>query len=315
MTRLRIVARLNPVGIDRDVRLLTEALAPLAGAPAVSGYRSIAPWRRFVGRRDPEETVIFLERVVARWLGTAGRFVLIPNQERYPRRLLPLLRHVDHILCKSRHAQEIFARHHPSVQYVGFTSVDRRLDGVTPDFGRFFHLGGGSAVKGTETLLEVWRRHPEWPTLTVIHHRKGAGAQALPGNVELIDRYLPDEELRHVQNVCGVHLCPSLAEGWGHYIGEALSCGAVTLTTDAPPMNELVTAERGVLVPWSRSEPRKLGTDFHVDPDALEAAVARLVAMPVEEKAGLGAAGRRWFEGNDRAFRERLADVWGAVRA
>jgi len=307
---LRIVARLNPVGIDRDVRLLTEALAPTAGAPAVSGYRSIGPWRRWVGRRDPEETVIFLERVIARWLGTAGRFVLIPNQERYPKRLVPRLRHVDHVLCKSRHAQEVFARHHGSVHYIGFTSVDRKLAEVTPDYGRFFHLGGGSAVKGTETLLEVWGRHPEWPTLTVIHHRKGAAPARLPANVELLDRYLPDDELRHLQNTCGVHLCPSRSEGWGHYIGEALSCGAVTVVTDGPPMNELVTAERGVVVPWTRSEPRKLGTDFHVDPDALESAIAALVEAPEAEKAALGSAGRRWFEENDRAFRERLDGVW-----
>src|SRR5690606_37592102 len=95
----------------------------------------------------------------------------IPNQERYARRLVPLLSRMDHILCKTRHAEEIFSRLHPSVHYLGFTSEDRRKGGASPDFSRFFHLAGGSSLKGTATLLSLWERHPEWPELTLVQHR------------------------------------------------------------------------------------------------------------------------------------------------
>jgi len=184
------------------------------------------------------------------------------------------------------------------------------MSGIEPDYDRFLHLAGGSALKGTDTLLEAWARHPEWPTLTLLMHRKGAIPATLPENVDLIDRYLPDQELQALQNRCGVHLCPSRSEGWGHYIGEALSCGAVTVTTDGPPMNELVGPDRGVLVPWERSEPRKLGTNFMVGPEALERAVEELLARPVEEKVRLGAAARSWFEENDARFRARIRELW-----
>lgn len=309
---LRIVARTNGVGLDRDARILLDTFAAWGSPPEFSHYRSISPLRRFVDRRRPGETILFLERVTARWLRRAGRYLLIPNQERYPERLVPLLRRIDHILVKTRHAEEVFRARHPSVHYVGFTSPDRRLPGAAPDYGRFLHLAGASRLKGTETLLEVWARHPEWPELTLVHHGKSA-PRAVPPNVRLIDRYLPDDELRELQNACGVHLCPSLGEGWGHYIVEAMSCGAVTLTTDAPPMNELVGPDRGVLVPYYRSEPRKLGFNFYVDPAALEAAIARLIDMPVAEKERLGNAARAWYEANDRAFRERLRRVAGEL--
>lgn len=310
---VRIVARANKVGVDRDITLLADALSSWGPEPSFSGYRSISPLRRFLGRRDRRETLVFLERVTSRWLRHAGRYVLIPNQERYPRRLVRLLAHVDHVFCKSRHAVEVFRGLHDSVHHLGFTSPDRRDPAVKPDYGRFLHLAGGSALKGTDTVLELWSRHPEWPTLTLVFHRRDALPASVPANVELIDEYLPDDVLRRLQNRCGIHLCPSLSEGWGHYIGEALSCGAVTLATDGPPMNELVRPERGVLVAWSESEPRKLGTNFYVDPDALEAAVERVLVLPEEGKADLGRAARAWFEENDARFRARLRELWESL--
>lgn len=302
---IRIVARTNGVGIDRDVRILTEALPDPCRPAAFSHYRGVSPLRCLYGRRDEEETIIFLERVTARWLRHAGRYLLIPNQERFPARLTPLLRRVDHVLCKSVHAQEVFSARHPSVHFLGFTSIDRRLPEVVPDYSRFFHLAGGSSLKGTATLLDVWSRHPEWPVLTVVQHSSEAPPR-VAGNVHLIRDYLPDAELRHLQNSCGVHLCPSRSEGWGHYIAEAMSCGAVTVTTDGPPMNEIVQPERGVLVPYDRSERRKLGVNYYVEPSALERAVSELIERTPSEKESLGDAAREWFERNDLAFRRNL---------
>ena len=45
-----------------------------------------------------------------------------------------------------------------------------------------------------------------------------------------------------------VHICPSAREGFGHYINEARSVGAVVLTIDAAPMSEFVVdGESGVV--------------------------------------------------------------------
>lgn len=307
---VRIVARTNGFGVDRDVRIVADSLSVWRERPALSHYRSISPLRRFYGRRDVGETIVFMERVTARWLRCAGRYILIPNQERYARRLIPLLRHVDHVFCKSDHAREIFAALHPSVHFLGFTSVDRRLPDVGPDYGRFLHVAGGSSLKGTGLLLALWKRHPEWPVLTIVQRRPEGDRRSVPRNVEIIEGYLEDGELRQLQNRCGVHLCPSRSEGWGHYIVEAMSCGAVTVVTDAPPMNELVAADRGVPVPFHRSEPRKLGTSYFIDAGRLEATIEALIERSETEKSELGSTARQWFEKNDRAFHANLRSLW-----
>jgi glycosyltransferase involved in cell wall biosynthesis len=305
MRKALILGRSNGVGLDRDAALLGAALGG-AGMTVKT-----PPLRSLLALLSPENragAAFHLERVAPWWKQKARRHYLIPNQERFPERLLGRLRMIDQVLCKSRHAQEIFSRHHPAVSYIGFTSEDRILEKIAPDYSRFFHLAGKSTLKNTEVLLALWTRHPEWPVLTLVQHPDNAPA-SVPENVELVSRYLPDPELREMQNGCGIHLCPSLSEGWGHYITEAMSCRAVTVVTDAPPMNELVDATRGVVVPYGRTEPRHLGTNFHIREDLLEEAISSLIAMSMEEKAALGNAARAWFLENDRAFHARIAEV------
>jgi glycosyltransferase involved in cell wall biosynthesis len=308
MTTALILGRSNGVGLDRDATLLGGALRE---AGVVSKSPPLRSLRALLSGEFRANLAFHLERVAPWWRRKAGVHFLIPNQERFPERLLGRLGIIDHVLCKSRHAAEIFGKHHPSVKFIGFTSEDRMLDDAAPDYGRFFHLAGKSTLKNTETLLKLWERHPEWPVLTLVQHPDNAPA-SVPGNVELVSRYLPDEELKAMQNGCGIHLCPSLSEGWGHYIAEAMSCRAVTLVTDAPPMNELVDGSRGVVVPYDRSEPRHLGRNFHVDVAQLENAIERLISLPVAEKAALGAKAREWFLENDQQFRDRLAAVVAA---
>lgn len=300
-----ILGRNNGVGLDRDAALVARALAACGVECAQPPLRSL---RVLLSRKNRADAAFHLERVARWWKPKARRHFLIPNQERFPRRLLPALGMVDHVLCKTRHAAEVFAQHHPSVHFIGFTSEDRMLAAVEPDYGKFFHLAGRSTLKNTELVLALWARHPEWPELVLVQHPDNAPA-AVPGNVRLLAGHMADGELKRLQNECGIHLCPSLSEGWGHYIAEAMSCRAVTVTTDAPPMNELVQADRGILVSAPRKEPRHLGWNFHADPAALEEAIRRLVAMPAAEKVAIGGKARRWFEENSIAFADRFSEV------
>ena len=164
-------------------------------------------------------------------------------------------------------------------------------------------------MKGTERLLDVWRRHPEWPTLHVLQSPSTARAERPTAAANLDHRvtYVDDiEDIRKLQNAHAFHLCLSEAEGWGHYIVEAMSCGAVVLATDAAPMNELVTAERGLLVTAQESGTLNASALWQFDEAALEASVERAVAMSDEELARMSAAARAWYEANQAAFAGKL---------
>ncbi len=308
--RILIVSRHNGFGLDQDVRILKSALAENGIEADVARPRDLNPLAA-LRRRDLADRIVHVERVHTRWLKAAREHFVVPNQERFPARKLRALRRVDRVLAKTRHAEAVFSGLGLPTTYLGFMSEDCARPEAAKDYDRCLHLAGRSTMKGTEDLIAAWARHPEWPTLTVVQDPSRPRLE-VPANVDLLRRYLDQEELRALQNAAGIHLCPSRSEGFGHYIAEAMSTSAVVLTTDAPPMNELVDAELGLLVAYGRSEERHLGRCYFVDPAALEARINEALAMSADAKAALGRAARRRFEDIVAAFKARAGEIFAA---
>ena len=145
--------------------------------------------------------------------------------------------------------------------------------------------------------------------LTVVRRARRYGGEEAPPlpslpNVNYQTDYVPENQLRQLENDCEVHVIPSQAEGYGHVIGEAMSCAAVVVTTDAPPMNELVTPERGVLIRVARSEPMRRSMRNYIDIADLEAKLKLVFAMSPEQRSQLGLNARAWYEAQHSTLRD-----------
>lgn len=326
MIRVNLIARDNGFGLSRHMELLHDALAEAGFEVTVSGIRrgalrkALHPLklranrliRRWSGREAKRWDVnLMLERVRPEYLATAHRNVLLPHPEWFDERDRAWLPRLDRVFALTRHATPIFEALGVRVDYTGFTSADQ-LDAVVPRERAFFHLAGRSSNKGTDTLLATWQTHPEWPQLTVLQSPRVARAVVKASNISHRIDYIPDAELKRLQNAHRFHLCPSETEGFGHYLVEAMGVGAVTVTLDAPPMNEMITPQRGALIAPSHTGTQSLATTYFYDAAALEAVIERLLATPAAELERMGAAARAWFADNDRTFRVRIAT---AIRA
>ncbi len=299
-----IVAKNNHYGLTRDARLLASALGEVGVKAQVAGIHD-RPLRDRLSGLKRARRIIHLERVFPQWIDAGEENLLVPNQERFPRRHIRRLRKIDLVLAKTQEARAVFAGQDVATEYLGFTSEDRFESSVVKDWNRVLHLAGGSTLKGTEDVVALWQRHPEWPELVLVHKRPDRSWK-LPPNVSLITGYADDGPLRTLQNQCGIHLCPSRSEGWGHNLVEGLSCGALVIATDAAPMNEHVHADYGILVDSTRNKPRHLGTCHFVTVDGLEAAVNAAFALPVARKIEMGRLARARFLEIDHAFRARV---------
>jgi glycosyltransferase involved in cell wall biosynthesis len=322
MPHVNLIGWDNGVGLSRDLRLIEQvlrdggfevSLQPARGRGKLRKW--LGPWvqrARFAGRRllrrKRFDLNIMLEHVTPEYLGAAERNTFIPNPEWCLPRDVRRLHYVDQVLTKTDHAADIFRNQGCRIAPIGFTSGDRQL----PEVERtrtFLHLAGRSSAKRTRVVLETWARHPEWPTLTVVQHPRMADFRPVAPNIVHRVDYLDDAELRELQNASLFHLCPSETEGFGHYIVEALSVGAIVMTTDAEPMNELVNPERGVLMPYVRTERQQLATRYLIEAEALEAAVASVLALDDQELQAKQRAAREFFLRNDAAFRIQLIDA------
>lgn len=313
--RCQVIGRDNGAGLSRDALLLADALQGDGREVAVAALKhrgKVAEWltRMRLSLGEPAfELNLMLERVRPEFLRAARRNVLIPNPEYFRSKDRRALSCIDEVWLKTRHAIPLFEALGARTRYIGFTSPDRLDAGVTRQKA-FFHGPGRSNNKGTAALLTLWAQHPEWPELTVVWRRKHVELDKIPANVRLLRDHLDDDAYRRLQNAHRFHLCPSQTEGYGHYLVEAMSCGAVVVTLDAPPMNELVTSERGVLVAARASGQQDLATLYTADGIALREAIERCIVMDASAADDLGKSARRWYETNQSAFSQRLRDAW-----
>ena len=258
--------------------------------------------RYVLGGRGRFDVNLFLAPIFPEWLPFARKNVLVPNAEGFAQ--INWLPRIDLVLAKTRLTEEIFRAQGCRTEFISFTSEDHLDSSVSRDFTRFFH-SCSSQFKGTQRLLETWRMHPEWPELVAVINNN----DLIPGdlnapNIRAIRERLSNEELRRLQNEIGFHLCTSEAEGFGHYIMEALSCRAVTMTTDGPPMNELIRPGRGLLIrSLSKTVPMRLSRRYLFDPAGLEDCVEQALSLDVPARQAIGEEGRAFFLENDQRFR------------
>ena len=321
--RIHLLAWDNQRGLSHDIRVVETALRELGHEVTVSrlgSRRHDGAWKlrgmrlRMLLGAPRFDVNLSLEHVRPASFGLARRNLLMPNPEWVSARGRRYLGRYDALLTKTHEATRIFTDLGLRALEVGFRSPDRYDAGVPRDPMGFLHAAGSSQLKGTARLIDVWKRHPEWPLLTVL--RGGAAVEDEGGatNLRIVREHLPDTEVHRLQNACAFHLCLSQTEGWGHYLVEAMSCAAVVLACDGAPMNQMIDANRGLPVRAIEGEAFHLARTWQFDEAALEKAVERAIAMPAAEREALGANARRWYLDNEARFTSRLGMALDALR-
>ena len=296
----------RPTLIDEIATSGTAARLKLSGVPfwATNRLQAAVRWRT----PRPPPVKIFLETLPLHELLDGTIKIFVPN----PEWLMPQdewkLGLIDVIACKSKDVVETFTRRDLPVYYLGFTSEDRFSPASTLDRREYLHIASGGYQKGTAEIIEAWRRHPEWPNLTILAGKSPIVVEGAH-NLTVIREWCSDEDLRRHMQRCGVHVCCSNSEGFGHTIVEAMSCGVLVITTDFPPMNELIDESRGVLVRTRSSKPMRYGRFAQLDRTDIERAVSQSITMEENDYQTRCHAARAWFLQERAAFEKRLAGL------
>lgn len=259
----------------------------------------------------------------------AKRVIYVPNIEWMTPRDEAVIAagHVDTVLFKTSFSQTIFeelpiAKQVRQKTLSGWTSVDVGLPvdlpvgGQTGPVEHVLHVRGTSAQKHTTAVIAAWLKNATFPRLDVIASFNENFSVPVPlsaaPNLAVHLRTLPEPELRTLQMQARIHLCPSIAEGFGHVLNEARATGAVLITVDAPPMNELVENDvSGILIPVPpvNMQPFRRSQAFPTSIDDIENAVRRALALSHDQRTTLGLRARAAFERDRQQFHRNISTL------
>lgn len=298
--KINVICYRNGVGLNRDIDLLLEELSKLDHAV------------QFVDCSKHEQPPaadinVFVDIVDEYYFPFAKKNYLIPNPE-WCFLSAEKINQFDLILCKTKEAQRIFQPLNSNSVYTSFTCKDRYDEKIGKNMYLPVHIAGASIQKGTDTVAKTWIDNPQFPFMLLLKH-KGNSFYPPSDNLKVLTEYLDDSKLKIIQNRCGMHLCPSTTEGFGHYILEAMSCGNIVVTTDAPPMNEFITDSR-CLVKYEKTAPWRWATNYYVDQSHLEKIVATLLNLSQQKLEDISRKNREFYLKNDQFFKSQLAKIF-----
>ncbi|KDO29588.1 hypothetical protein SPRG_19936 [Saprolegnia parasitica CBS 223.65] len=146
------------------------------------------------------------------------------------------------------------------------------------------HANGKSPFKNAGRMLQCWKDHPEFP---------------------ILHQYSSDDWSNGTYNELWRDKPPANVDfhfgKFGHYINQARAAGALVVTTDAPPMDEFVDDDSGVLIhgitPWADKATMGQNFMFEVPTRAICESIQDILAMDPHERARRAANGvRRYFK-------------------
>ena len=293
--RINIYTSFNGVGLERDYNILKQIFEQ---AGHVVGF---ADWKQKHQRPAHSDIAFHLEIPRYDLIGYAPKNIMIPNPEWFEQRWTNNLNRFQFIFAKTRDCERIFNKYHSNVIFTSFTSLDKFDERISKE-KIFVHTAGKSAFKGTNELLQAYNKY-DLPKCYMTSQSEYIGK----GNI-ISTGYLSEHDFDVLLNACLIHVCPSYYEGFGHYMWEAMSTGAVVITTNNAPTNEFITDKR-FLVEWKTENPHHLGQLRHPSPDDLKRVIQSVDDMPYDTLIAEGYKNRQKFLENDKEFKKTILNL------
>jgi glycosyltransferase involved in cell wall biosynthesis len=316
---INVITSLCGKGLEREYLLLKDLLHLNECYTNVYHYTDIAN-SNFV----QADISIFLEVVMSPALHLSRENWIFPNPEWWNPINDRFLPQFSKVCCKTMDCYRIWCAKVGADKclYTGFEARDL-YDPTIPRENRFLHVAGESEYKNTEAVITAWKSG-NWGIkpfpLTVVTRQKRYQDMCLGLTDDRKDRitlvHRADEgELKRLMNSHRFHILPSSYEGYGHAAHEGIGCGALMITTDAPPMSEFGGIMGDWKVPCVNKSPRALAQLAMVNFSGVMVAAMKAVSaatnLPFLERKSQEA--RQAFLTEREAFRKRFLTLVGVA--
>jgi len=197
---------------------------------------------------------IFLEVVNPCLFAYARRNIWIPNQEWTYKTWIPYMTMFDEIWVKTTEARECFnkaSNYKANVKYIGWSSIDKgwNPETVKKNYSKAFVPVGKNIFRNPKPIFQAYMRlkasepsiYSKLPVLHVVYspaHINVYSPPEISDKVILRGEVLPQDEYDELLKECGLCICLSAAEGFGHAVVEAMSVGCNLLLSPIKPFTQ-----------------------------------------------------------------------------
>jgi hypothetical protein len=235
--RLNIIStHRNQTGLSQDADILHGIFA------AVDKDVSVARIPHFYTHAPEAEVNVFLEVVNMSLLPFAAKNIWIPNPEWTYKTWKPYCAMFDEIWVKTHEAEEIFRSMTTTpVKYIGWTSIDKGFT-KKKNYSKAMVLVGKNIYRHPQMFLDACASLEDLPELHIPYDASRMEIkvpEALQSKVRLYPGTLKEKEYNAILEECGLAICLSGSEGFGHAVNEAMSSGCNLLLGDIVPFREL----------------------------------------------------------------------------
>ena len=311
MVIINIITYNNNYGLTHDFNILKKYLLDIFNNDVTINFVN------FYDYKLPSSNInIFLEILPNILIKNDRINILIPNQEWFYNSWIPYLNNVDFIWSKTKYITDIFNKHidNNKIDYLGWCSNDMISKNSIKNYHQFLHLCGRSIYKQTQTIINCWNEH--LPKLVIVYSPKDVILQTrdLP-NITYIKERLEIDDLQKLMNYCGVHICCSETEGFGHYIQEAKSCQSIVITTNAPPMNSFIDNSFGYLIDVDKNVicNDTLSSKFYINTNHLLDTIKSIQNTPIPILDNMGVLARNSYLTTNDDFKSQLTSLTNKV--
>jgi hypothetical protein len=283
--RVNLIGNHRKGGLAHDVQILHGLIAHVLGDTA-----QIRHVPHYYPQCQQAEVNVFLEVVNPCLLSYAGTNIWIPNPEWTYKTWEPYASMMDEIWVKTREAETLFSQWVPpeKLRYVGWTSIDK----VRPDKKNYWKaiVPVGTNVWRSprpiiQTYMAIKRSDPNLyaalPELNIVYD---PGVIALP---EVPEEFTPkiklhttlsEKDYDALLHECGLCICLSAAEGFGHAVNEAMSAGCMLLLNPIDAFRELAEEVLWASMQKATPNPNCLGVLEDTDLESVRDALAVYVS-------------------------------------
>jgi hypothetical protein len=239
--RVNIISNHRPgTDLSQDVNILRGILTVI--------YNEIIDIRlvQYVQPQCTEADVnVFIEVINPSLFSYSAKNIWIPNHEMTLKTWIPYLHMVNEIWVKTEEAQSIFKALTPTkVRYIGWTSLNKETPSKKNYFKAIVPIGK-NIHREINPLLHAYQKlkytnpsvYSHLPILNVVYEPSRFN-MAVPREIAdrvVLHETLKDKEYDELLAECGVCICLSKAEGFGHAVNEAMASGCNMIVSSIEP--------------------------------------------------------------------------------